>query len=50
MLHGMFTTYIHIICSIYVYHVNEWIGTVYLVMHLYEKSECQLWKLCANFV
>lgn len=36
--------------SIYVYTVNEWIVTVYLVMQLYEKSECQLWKLCTNFV
>lgn len=42
MLHGLFTTYIHIMWHIYVYTVNEWIGTVYLVMQLYEKSECQL--------
>lgn len=37
MLHGMFKTYIHIKRSIYVYTVNEWIGTVYVVMQMYEK-------------
>lgn len=45
-VHSIYTYYV----KYYVYTVNGWIGTVYLVMQLYEKSECQLWKLCTNFV